>query len=195
MRLLRYLVILTLSVSASKAMDASNNIQATLTLQDNTAESKLAVKGDENPYSTIVARNMFDLLPIVDDSTNQTLTPVKPPPTLKIVGFATVFRSPQIFVSSSETNKQYALELGETKDNITFVSIDTNALITVINHGETQRMHVLAKAEIIEPNLSTNSAPDPLHPPFFHMPNNMYPTGVRASQFDRIRLPQITPNP
>lgn len=103
----------------------------------------------EKPYASIVARNMFGLLPIPPPDTNPAAAPVDPPPKIMLNGIMTVFGKDQaLFKVEVKQPKQgqpkevsYVLSEGEREDNIEVTKIDLpNRLVTFNNHGTVQEV-------------------------------------------------------
>jgi len=120
----------------------------------------LAVNG--SPYTPIVTRNIFGLLPI---PTNPPVdpTPVAPPPKITLNGITTIFGAKEALYKVATPPKpgqpagdmSYALGEGEGEDDIEVVKIDTDAdVVTFNNHGTIQDLPMTAA-----PNLSTPVAP------------------------------------
>ena len=102
----------------------------------------------DRPYDSIIARNMFGLLPIptVDPHAND---PVDPPPKITPTGIMTIFGRDQALFKVSNTAKPgqpakdnaYVLSEGERQDDIEVTKIDhVDGMITFNNHGTVQEL-------------------------------------------------------
>ena len=102
----------------------------------------------DRPYDSIIARNMFGLLPIptVDPHAND---PVDPPPKITPTGIMTIFGRDQALFKVSNTAKPgqpakdnaYVLSEGERQDDIEVTKIDhVDGMITFNNHGTIQEL-------------------------------------------------------
>jgi hypothetical protein len=102
----------------------------------------------DRPYDSIIARNMFGLLPIptVDPHAND---PVDPPPKITPTGIMTIFGRDQALFKVSNTAKPgqpakdnaYVLSEGERQDDIEVTKIDhVDGKITFNNHGTIQEL-------------------------------------------------------
>jgi hypothetical protein len=130
--------------------------------------SARAAKADDdqsagNPYTGIVERNMFALVPI---PTNPPVDPTPPEPPIKITpnGIMDVFGQLEVIFKAAMPAKgkeaahdqSYVMAEGERQDDIEVVKIDNKtAVITFINHGIKQDL-ALANAPSI-----TGPAPMP----------------------------------
>src|SRR5580704_12750845 len=80
----------------------------------------------DKPYASIVARNMFGLLPIPPPDTNPPAPPVDPPPKITLNGIMTIFgRDQALFKVASKPkagqpakDDSYVLAEGERQDDI-----------------------------------------------------------------------------
>jgi hypothetical protein len=103
---------------------------------------------EANPYSTIVARNIFGLKSLRVEQ--PPVTPVEPPPKILPDGFTTLFGRPQVLFkvvtlqnSPGAQTKQsfYDLAEGEEEDGVQVTHIDMTAgAVTFDNHGVIQNL-------------------------------------------------------
>ena len=103
----------------------------------------------DKPYATIVARNMFGLLPIPPPDTNPPAPPVDPPPKITPNGIMTIFGRDQALFKVATKPKpgqpakedSYVLGEGERQDDVEIVKIDRQGqTITFNNHGVIQEL-------------------------------------------------------
>src|SRR5580692_970362 len=86
----------------------------------------------DKPYATIIARNMFGLLPIPPPDTNPPAPPVDPPPKITPNGIMTIFGRDQALFKVATKPKpgqpakedSYVLGEGERQDDVEVVKID-----------------------------------------------------------------------
>jgi len=108
----------------------------------------------DTPYSSIVARNMFALVPIPPPpDPAASLPPPDPPPKITPTGIMTIFHKDQAIFKVAEKAKpgQPAVELshvlaeGEMDNDITVVKINrADGIITFNNHGTIQELPLVA---------------------------------------------------
>ena len=105
------------------------------------------------PYASIVARNMFGLLPIPPPDTNPPAAPVDPPPKITLNGIMTIFgRDQALFKVATKPapgqpakDSSYVLSEGERQDDIEVTKINhTDGIVTFNNHGTTQELPLVA---------------------------------------------------
>ena len=105
------------------------------------------------PYSGIIARNMFGLLPIPVHHPEDDLPPADPPPKITPNGIMTIFGKDQVLFKVAAKPKpgqpakedSHVMAEGEMEDDITVVKIDhVNAVITFNNHGTMQDIPLVA---------------------------------------------------
>lgn len=122
---------------------------------EDAAASGMATVADM-PYSSIVARNMFGLLPIpkVDPRDNE--PPPDPPPKITPTGIMTIFGRDQALFKVANKPKPgqpakedaYVLAEGERQDDIEVVRINhVDGVITFNNHGTTQELDLVPVKE------------------------------------------------
>src|SRR5580700_7335033 len=101
------------------------------------------------PYATIVARNMFGLLPIPPPDTNPPAPPVDPPPKITLNGIMTIFGRDQALYKVANKPKPgqqakedaYVLSEGERQDDIEVIKINhMDGIVTFNNHGTVQEL-------------------------------------------------------
>ena len=101
------------------------------------------------PYASIVARNMFGLLPIPPPDPNAGQPPADPPPKITPTGIMTIFGREQALFRVANKPKQgqparedaYVLAEGERQDEVEVVKIDSvSRVITFNNHGAVQEL-------------------------------------------------------
>jgi hypothetical protein len=105
------------------------------------------------PYASIVARNMFALVPIPPAITNADMANVDPPPKITPNGIMTIFGRDQCLFKATKKPQPgqqakedaYVLGEGERQDDIEVVKIDhLNSIITFNNHGTVQELPLVA---------------------------------------------------
>lgn len=120
-----------------------------LTLALTGATAVPAARAAENPYTGIVTRNIFGLVPIpvVDPSAAASATP---PPKITPNGIMTIFGKVQVLfkvagVGQPPKEESYVLGEGERQDDIEVQKIDEpSATITFNNHGTIQELALVA---------------------------------------------------
>jgi hypothetical protein len=104
---------------------------------------------EDKPYSTIVERNMFGLVPIPPPDVGPPPTPVDPPPKITFNGIMTIFGRDQALFKVVNKPKAgqpakedaYVLAEGERQDDIEVVKINkATGMVTFNNHGEVQEL-------------------------------------------------------
>ena len=122
----------------------------------------------DKPYVSIVARNMFGLLPIPPPDTNPPAPPVDPPPKITPNGIMTVFgRKEALFKSTPKPKpgqqpkeQTHCLGEGEMEDEITVVKInDVDSIVTFNNHGTIQELPLVAASNSSGPAPGPGGAP------------------------------------
>jgi hypothetical protein len=140
------------------------------------------------PYETIVARNMFGLLPIPPPDTNPPAPPVDPPPKITLNGIMTIFGRDQALYKVATKPKpgqpakedSYVLGENERQDDIEVVKINRESNVVTFNNHGTQQEVQLAEAS------SGGSAPGPGGGGNPGMPANLRPGAMSAA--DRAAL-------
>lgn len=111
------------------------------------ASASAAASG--NPYSSIIERNVFALVPIPVASATPEAPPPDPPLKITVNGIIYLFGKPEVLfkVTTKPTPGQpskdlsYTMGEGERQDDITVAKIDGKAnVITFDNHGVTQEL-------------------------------------------------------
>ncbi len=149
--------------------------------QDNEAAASDTLAG--KPYATIVARNMFGLLPIPPPDTNPPAPPVDPPPKITLNGIMTIFGRDQALYKVATKPKpgqpakedSYVLGENERQDEIEVVKINRqDNTVTFNNHGTEQEVQLTDAS-------SSGSAPGP-GGPGNSMPANLRPGAMSAAE-------------
>jgi hypothetical protein len=113
------------------------------------------------PYSPIVARNIFGLLPIpTNPPVDPNPTPTTPPPKITPNGFMNLFNVAQVLfkvayppaAGQPAHDQSYVLAEGESQDNIEVTKIDqASGMITFNNNGVVQELALAAAPKITTP--------------------------------------------
>ncbi|MEI8289912.1 MAG: hypothetical protein WCH99_10600 [Verrucomicrobiota bacterium] len=114
----------------------------------------------DKPYSSIVSRNIFGLVPIpvVDPAT--LLPPPEPPPKITPNGIMTIFGRLQVLFKVAvkpppgqpQKDASYVMNEGERQDEITVLKIDSKAgMVTFDNHGTVQELSLVPAASSAGP--------------------------------------------
>ncbi|HEY5345138.1 MAG TPA: hypothetical protein VIK62_02210 [Verrucomicrobiae bacterium] len=118
------------------------------------AASLRAGSAPENPYTPIITRNVFALVPI-PIGPPVALTPEVPPPKITPNGIMTLFGKLQVLFKVAGVahpgqppkDESYVLGAGERQDEIEVQAIDEKAAtITFNNHGVVQKLSLVASA-------------------------------------------------
>ena len=114
-----------------------------------TAAAATAVAAPDTPYPTIIARNIFNLVPIPPPDPDAGKPPVEPPPKITPNGIVSIFGRLQAIFKVANKPKpgqpakddSLVLAEGEMQDEITVVKINpVDGLITFNNHGTVQEL-------------------------------------------------------
>ena len=106
----------------------------------------------DKPYASIVARNMFGLLPMPPPDTNPPAPPVDPPPKITPNGIMDIFGRLQALFKVAVKPKpgqppkdeSYVLSEGERQEDIEVIKINkADGLITFNNHGTIQELPLI----------------------------------------------------
>ena len=106
----------------------------------------------QNPYTPIVTRNVFGLVPIPTNAPVDT-TPEAPPPKITPNGIMTLFGKLQVLFKVAGVahpgqppkDESYVLSEGDRQDDIEVQAIDEKAaMITFNNHGVVQKLALVA---------------------------------------------------
>lgn len=101
------------------------------------------------PYATIIARNMFGLVPIPKEDPDAGKPAPEPPPKITPTGIMTIFNKDQAIFKVANKPKpgqqpkddSYVLAEGDMQDEITVVKINhVDGIITFNNHGTIQEL-------------------------------------------------------
>ena len=137
-------------------------LSATARSQDAAAARPLtvadaAVASADMPYSSIVARNIFGLVPIPPPDPDAGKPPVEPPPKITPNGIMTIFGRDQALFKVATKPKpgqppkddSYVLSEGERQDDIEVVKIDhVSSIITFNNHGIVQALPLVPAKDV-----------------------------------------------
>lgn len=157
-----------------------------------------SVPAQDGPYASIVARNMFGLVPIPPPDPHAGDPPVDPPPKITPTGIMTIFgRDQALFKVGSPAKpgvpakeESYVLSEGERQDDIEIVKIDHDGgIITFDNHGTIQELPLVPAKDSGGSGGAPGGAPSGL--PGF-------PTIPRPGMFPRpgmARNVPVPPNP
>jgi hypothetical protein len=103
----------------------------------------------ESPYQGIVDRNVFNLRPIPDPTTNQ--PPPPPPPKITLTGITTILGSKEVLFNVAQpprppqpaVEKKYMLEEGQGADDITVLNVNPEeGTVRFLNHGTEQVLDI-----------------------------------------------------
>ena len=141
----------------------------------------------ENPYATLVTRNVFGLVPI---PTNPPVdpTPVDPPPKITFNGLMNILGKEQVLfktpgkVKAGQPPKEesYMLGVGERQDDIEVKKIDEQAnVVTFENHGVIQELPLSVAAITGSPGPGPGAPGGPGMPPTLGTPGG--PPGTPGS--------------
>ena len=112
---------------------------------------------NDNPYTPIVTRNIFGLLPVPTNDPTANAAPVVPPPKISLNGITTILGSKEALYKVATPAKpgvaaadqSYMMGEGESQDDIQVVKIDTDAdVVTFNNHGTIQQLPLTAAGNI-----------------------------------------------
>jgi hypothetical protein len=110
----------------------------------------------ENPYETIVARNIFGL-EAMPTNVPADVRSDDPPPKITPNGLMSIFGQPQVLfkvatppeAGQSSNDKSYVMSVGDRKDDIEVIRIDEKAgVITFDNHGRIQELPLVDVANL-----------------------------------------------
>src|ERR1017187_4266455 len=114
----------------------------------------------DKPYASIVARNMFGLLPIPPPVPVTTEPPEDPPPKITPNGTMTLFGKLEALFKVANKGKtgqppkedSYVLSEGERQEGITVLKINQpDGIITFDNHGHIQELPLIAASNTTAP--------------------------------------------
>ena len=135
----------------------------------------------DNPYTPVVTRNLFGLVPIPIATPDADSKPKDPPPKILPNGIMKMSGQLQVLFKVSVPAKQgqpqhdqsYIMSEGERQDEITVVKIDDQAsTITFDNHGVVQDLPLTAAANVSAPAPAPGAAPAGSAPPQMPSPAN-----------------------
>jgi len=164
-----------------------------------------AISAPDSPYASIVARNMFGLVPIPVVDPKDSEPPPDPPPKITPNGIMNMFGKEEVLFKVAVKPKPgqpakedaHVLAVGEMEDEITVKGInraDGNVTITFDNHGTTQNLPLIASKDAGGPLAGGSpgrTMPSPFpRPGFPGAPNR--PEGVNPFQGRPMQPP---PNP
>src|SRR5580704_16411396 len=158
-------------------------------------DTGVAATGDaadaDKPYATIVARNMFGLLPIPPPDTNPPVAPVDPPPKITLNGIMTIFGRDQALYKVAVKPKpgqpakedSYVLGENERQDDIEVVKINRQEnVVTFNNHGTEQEVQLTdASSSGSGPSPGGGGGGKPGMPGMPGMPANQRPGAMSAA--------------
>jgi hypothetical protein len=107
----------------------------------------------DNPYTPIVARNIFGLVPIPTNNPADQAPPATPPPKITPNGIMTLFGKLQVLFKVANPPKpgqppkedSYVLGVGERQDEIEVQKIDESAATIIFNnHGTVQELSLVS---------------------------------------------------
>ena len=122
------------------------------------------VAASANPYVTVVARNVFGLVPIPTVDPASLVPPAELPPKITPNGIMTLFGKLQVLfkvatkppAGQPAVDESYTMSEGERQDEIEVVKIDGKAgVVTFNNHGTVQELALVAATA------SSGAAPAP----------------------------------
>jgi hypothetical protein len=119
-----------------------------------------AAAASDKPYASIVARNMFGLLPVPPPPTNDPAASADPPPKITPNGIMTIFGKLQALfkvagkgqAGQPPKDESYVLSEGERQDDIEVVKInEADGIVTFDNHGAIQALPLVAASNSTAP--------------------------------------------
>jgi hypothetical protein len=143
-----------------------------------------------NPYATIVARNVFSLIPPV--AVSGTVSPAGPPPKITLNGIMSVFGQWQVLFKVSNASRpgqpskedSYILKENQWQDAIEVMRIDPLAgAVTFNNHGIVQEIS-LANTPVV--TIPKSTAAEPVVDYASTLPKSYPPEFVRARTPDYL---------
>src|SRR5271170_7829258 len=117
--------------------------------------ASVITRADDNPYASIAARNVFNLVPIPTNPPAETKEP-DPPAKITPDGIMDLFGTPQVLFKVATppkpgqppADKSYVMSEGDREDGIAVIKIDQIArVITFDNNGIEQRLPLVAAAD------------------------------------------------
>ena len=147
----------------------------------------------DKPYTSIVSRNIFGLVPIPVVDPASLLPPPEPPPKITPNGIMTIFGRLQVLFKVAvkppsgqpQKDASYVMNEGERQDEITVLKIDSKAgVVTFNNHGTVQELSLV-------PATSSSGSPAPPGSPRGGMPGMNNPALRAAPSGGTSVLPAI----
>ena len=136
----------------------------------------------DKPYTSIVSRNIFGLVPIPVVDPASLLPPPEPPPKITPNGIMTIFGQLQVLFKVAvkpppgqpQKDASYVMNEGERQDEVTVLKIDNKAgVVTFDNHGTVQELSLV-------PATGSSGSPAPPGSPRGAMPG-MNNSALRAA--------------
>jgi hypothetical protein len=124
------------------------------------AVPEAAAATPDQPYASIISRNMFGLVPIPTNNPADALPPADPPPKITPNGIMTIFGRLQALFKVANKGKpgqppkddSYVLAEGERQDEIEVVKINQpDGIVTFNNHGVLQELPLTPAANASGP--------------------------------------------
>ena len=178
------------------------SIVAALLLLSVSAQAQDTDAAAGKPYASIVARNMFGLLPIPPPDTNPPAPPVDPPPKITLNGIMTIFgRDQALFKVATKPapgqpakDNSYVLSEGERQDDIEVTKINhTDGIVSFNNHGTTQELPLVAANSGAAPAGGGGGPGNPA--PGFPRPGGPMSPADRAAMFRDRQAARTQPTP
>ena len=144
----------------------------------------------DKPYASIVARNMFGLVPIPTNDPAADAPTVEPPPKITPNGIMTLFGRLQALFKVAVKPKPgqppkdqaYVLSEGEMQDEITVIKINQpDRIITFNNHGKIEELPLVAAANTTAPVGAPGGVPGQGNPAMGGFRQNMSSAAERAA--------------
>lgn len=153
------------------AQPQANNAPAGVVPSNNVSPAPV---DPNNPYDSIVSRNVFDLKPIPPPDALAQQPPGPPPPKITLTGITTIFGPPEALFTVAGVIRQgrpphdesYIFTEGEAQDDVEVTSINTKMnTVTFNNHG------VVQVIPLVEGTASDSGSPDAAPAAPFRSPN------------------------
>ena len=165
---------------------------------------RAATKLSPNPYTPIVERNVFGLVPIPTNPPPVDPATLVPPPKITPNGIMTLFGKLQVLFKVAGVAKpgqppkeeSYMMSVGDRQDEIEVQKIDEpSAMITFINHGVVQELGLVAGTAVGGAPPAAGGVPPPGMPaPAMATPYGGAPVGF-GGRFGRNRNVNSGGNP
>ena len=148
----------TVPIANVSPLKLGNSVAASVPAKSDAASS-------DNPYQSIVTRNVFGLNPI-PPSAPITQQPGPPPPRITLTGITTIFGPAEalfrvagvVRAGKPPHDESYIFTEGEEEDEVEVTKIDTQKnIVTFVNHGVQQELSLSDAA-------ATGPAPAPTYP-------------------------------